>query len=179
VVQALLTGLDLQGVTFTGEGVEEGPYLRPGHGAAISMGTVPLGLAGEIHPKVMAAYGLKQPVFAFELKLQSIIDLLPDGKHAAGISKFPSVSRDVTLIVDKTLEAQRIPDQVRRMETTLVEDVHLFDVFEGGALAEGKKSVSFRIVYRSSEKTLEDDTVNRMHTELCDRIIKDFKADLP
>jgi phenylalanyl-tRNA synthetase beta chain len=179
VVSALLSGLGLQGASYSRDGAAGGSYLRPGHGAGISIGNTPVGLVGEIHPKVMAAYGLKQPVFAFELILDNIIALLPDGKRVSSISKFPSVSRDVSLIVDKALEAQQILDQVQKMEATLVEDVLLFDVFEGGALADGKKSVSFRIVYRSAEKTLDDDTVNRIHTELCDRIIKDFKADLP
>jgi phenylalanyl-tRNA synthetase beta chain len=179
VVSELLEGLDLKGSSYTRDGAADGPYLRPGHGAGISIGATPLGLAGEIHPKVIAAYGLKQPVFAFELMLDRIITLLPDRKRVSGISKFPSVSRDVTLIVDKALEAQRILDQFQQMEATLVEGVHLFDVFEGGAITDGKKSVSFRIIYRSSEKTLDDDTVNRIHTKLCDRIINNFKADLP
>lgn len=179
VVSELLTGLDVKEATYTREGAADGPYLRPGHGAGISVDAASVGLVGEIHSKVMSAYGLKQPVFVFELMLDRIIGLLPDRKRVSSISKFPSVSRDVTLIVDKNLESQRILDQVKQMEAQLVERVHLFDVFEGGAVAEGKKSVSFRIVYRSSEKTLEDDAVNTIHTELCDRIIKDFNADLP
>lgn len=179
VVAALLIGLDIKEVSYTRKGAADGPYLRPGHGAGIFIDGAPVGLMGEIHSKVMSVYGLKQPVFVFELILDRIIGLLPDRKRVSSVSKFPSVSRDVTLIVEKTLESQRILDQVKQTEAQLVERVHLFDVFEGGAVPEGKKSVSFRIVYRSSEKTLEDDAVNRIHTELCDRIIKDFNADLP
>jgi len=179
VVSAFLDGLDLKEASYTREGAAGGPYLRPGYGAGISVHGKTVGLVGEIHPRVMSAYGLKQPVFVFELMLDRILGLLPDRKRVYSISKFPSVSRDVTLIVDKAIEAQRILDQVKKMETQLVEKVHLFDLFDGGAIPEGKKSVSFRIVYRSSEKTLEDDAVNRIHTKLCDRIIEDFNADLP
>jgi len=179
VVATLLAGLDIKEASYSREGSADGPYLRPGHGAGIFIDDTPVGLVGEIHSKVKSAYDLKQPVFAFELMLDRILGLLADRKRVSAVSRFPAVSRDVTLIVDKGLEAQRVLDQVRQMEAQLVERVHLFDVFEGGAIADGKKSVSFRIVYRSPEKTLEDEAVNRIHTELCDRIIKDFKADLP
>ena len=134
---------------------------------------------GEIHPLVLSAFDLKQSAFIFELFLDRLAEYLPDRKKVSGISKFPSVARDVTLIVDKLLEAHRILDQVKQMETQLVEKVHLFDVFDGGAIPEGKKSVSFRITYRSADHTLEDESVNRIHTSICDQIIKAFKADLP
>jgi phenylalanyl-tRNA synthetase beta chain len=179
VVSALLTALDLDNVSFTRESAGSGYYLRPGHAAGITIGDTLVGLVGEVHPKVLSNFGIKQAVYGFELMLHRIIELLPDRKHVSGISKFPSVSRDVTLIIDKLIEAQTISGQIRQLETTLVEGVQFFDVFEGGAIPEGRKSVSFRITYRSDEKTLEDEAVNRMHTEICDRIIKELNADLP
>ncbi len=179
VVATLIAGLDLKEATFAKETASSGSYLRPGYAAGISIDGSLIGLAGEIHPKVCSAYGLKQAAFMFELMLDRISGLLPDRKRVSGVSKYPSVSRDVTLIVDKNLESQRLLDQVRQKEGLLVTGVHLFDVFEGGTIPKNKKSVSFRITYRSDEKTLEDEAVNRMHTEICDRIIKDFNADLP
>jgi phenylalanyl-tRNA synthetase beta chain len=61
----------------------------------------------------------------------------------------------------------------------LVEHLHLFDVFIGDPIPKGKKSVSFRIIYRSSEETLEDNRVNHIHKNLTDRLLKTFDATLP
>jgi phenylalanyl-tRNA synthetase beta chain len=179
VVSAFLAALDLTSESYTRAPAADAPYLRSGYAASVSIDGTVVGLVGEVHPKVLSAYGLKQTAYVFELMLDRIFGLLPDQKQVSGISKFPSVSRDVTLIVDKTIESQLILDQVRQKEAQLVERVHLFDVFEGGAVPNGKKSVSFRITYRSKEKTLEDEAVNQMHTDICGRIIEDFSASLP
>ncbi len=61
----------------------------------------------------------------------------------------------------------------------LVEDFFLFDLFEGSPLAEGKKSVSFRIVYRSETKTLTEKHVRKLHSAISSRLVKLFDADLP
>ena len=136
-------------------------------------------MVGEVHPNVLSAYGLKQSAFIFELFLDRVLSLMPARKKVSGISKFPSIARDVTLIIDKGTESHQLLDRVKHMETQLVEEVHLFDVFEEGSIPAGKKSVSFRIIYRSTEKTLEDDAVNRIHKAICDQVIKDFNAELP
>jgi phenylalanyl-tRNA synthetase beta chain len=61
----------------------------------------------------------------------------------------------------------------------LVEEVFLFDLFEGSPLAEGKKSVSFRIVYRSENKTLTEKHVRKLHAAISSRLVEVFHADLP
>jgi phenylalanyl-tRNA synthetase beta chain len=179
VVTALLGDLNLKDFVYSKESASFGPYLRPGHSAGITIAGKSVGLVGEVHPEVLSAFNLKQSAFVFELFFDHLTGFLPKHKKVSGISKYPSVARDVTLIVDKELEAHQLLDQVKQMETTFVEDVQLFDVFDGGTLPEAKKSVSFRITYRSADQTLEDESVNRIHTAICEQIIKTFKADLP
>ncbi len=179
ITAALLGDLGLEDPLYSKKGASSGPYLRPGYAAGIAIDGENIGLVGEIHPDVLSTFGLKQTAFIFELFLDRLADYLPDHKKISGISKFPAVARDVTLIVDKQLEAYQLLDKVKQMEAQLVEEVSLFDVFDGGAIPEGKKSVSFRITYRSAEHTLEDESVNQTHTAICEQIIKEFKADLP
>ena len=83
------------------------------------------------------------------------------------------------MIVDRNTESQRILEAVNQFNEPLVESLHLFSLFEGGPVAAGKKSVSFRITYRSDTETLQDDTINRLHKEISDHLIKGFDATLP
>ena len=179
VSSALLADLDLKDPEYSKEKTDDAPYLKPGHAASISVEKTTVGIVGEVHPKVLSAYGLKQPAFILELFLNRISEHPPVRKKVLGISRFPSVARDVTLIIDKQIESHRLLDRVKTMEANLVEGVQLFDVFMGEALPEGKKSVSFRITYRSADQTLEDEFVNRIHSVICGQVIKDFSADLP
>jgi phenylalanyl-tRNA synthetase beta chain len=81
--------------------------------------------------------------------------------------------------VGREVESSRLMDTVVGFGEALVEDLYLFDVFAGDPIPAGKKSVSFRIVYRSAEGTLEDETVNEIHHRLTQRLIAEFGAMLP
>jgi phenylalanyl-tRNA synthetase beta chain len=70
-------------------------------------------------------------------------------------------------------------ETVANIREGLVENLHLFDVFEGDPIAAGKKSVSFRLTYRSSDKTLEDEDVNDLHKSITTRLLEAFDATLP
>ena len=105
--------------------------------------------------------------------------MMPDTYKVKPISKFPAISRDVTMIVDQQIESGTILDRVHRFGEELVENLHLFSVFDGHPISAGKKSVSFRITYRSGKETLQDETINRLHKDISDRLIKAFNAALP
>ena len=85
----------------------------------------------------------------------------------------------MTSVFDQSIASRTLLRRVEQMNHELVEDVLLFDVFDGQPIAAGKKSVSFRIVYRSASKTLQDEEVNRLHTRITDQLIAAFKASLP
>ncbi len=154
-------------------------YTRPGYTARISAGDQKLGIIGQIHPRVMEAYDLKQAVWVFELDLDALRPLVSDSKKAVPLPRYPSVSRDITLIVEKRTEAWDLLKSVRNAGEELVEDVFLFDVYEGKNIPQDRKSVSFRIVYRSAESTLEDETVSFAHGKISDRLVQEFKAAFP
>jgi phenylalanyl-tRNA synthetase beta chain len=77
------------------------------------------------------------------------------------------------------VESDTLLAQIRQMDQELVEEIQLFDIFQGDPVPQGRKSVSFRIIYRSAEETLEDETVNQLHKTITDRLVSYFKADLP
>jgi phenylalanyl-tRNA synthetase beta chain len=155
-------------------------YTRPGYSAEILAppGKSP-GCIGQVHPDVLKRYDVKQPVYIFEINVDTVLPLIPETKTFTPLPKFPSVSRDVTLIVDQSIDSGKILRFVESLEEGLVESLYLFDVFTGKPIPARKKSISFRITYRSSTRTLEDEEVNRLHRDITSKLLENFNATLP
>lgn len=179
VVEGLFTALKIEGVRYTTLSEKKCHYLKPGIAAVMEINESPLGTVGEIHPKVLKNFDIKQPAFLFEINLTRLYDLIPDFKKAAPVPKYPFVTRDVTVIIDKSIEADRLLDFVKQQRHELVETVYLFDMFTGKQIPTGKKSISFRVVYRSHKETLEDEVVNELHKEISSKLVNTFNAALP
>jgi len=179
VVEELLGNLGIVNSDFTHMPMASCFYTKPGFTAQVIIKDEPIGLVGELHPKVLTNYDLKQTAFIFEFNFDKLISHMPDTKSVSPIPKFPATSRDITLIVDKDIEANKILQSVMDLNEELVENLHLFDVFEGDPIPAGRKSISFRITYRSSSETLEDNRVNNLHKSISDRLLRKIDATLP
>ncbi len=179
VVEELLRKLGIVNATFTGMPPEACRYTKPGFTARIIVKNKSIGLLGEVHHLVLQNYDLKQKAYIFELNVNELIEFIPDTRIAQPIPKFPATSRDITIIVNKDIEALNIMKSVEVLDEELVEDLCLLDVYEGSPVPAGKKSISFRITYRSATQTLEDETINSIHKKIADRFLKEFDATLP
>ncbi|MGD9151001.1 MAG: phenylalanine--tRNA ligase subunit beta, partial [Desulfobacterales bacterium] len=179
VVERFLNALHIDAVQFSRLPENECRYTRPGFSAQILSKQNRLGLVGQLDPQVLANYDLQQAAFLFELNFDTLIPVLKDTMVSRSIPKFPAIFRDITIIVDKTLEAQEIIITALEQSSDLVEDVSLLSVFEGSPIAQGKKSVSLRVTYRSPQKTLEDEDVTPIHQSIADRLVRTFNASLP
>ena len=196
VVEAILQSLKIKEARFTLMPDNVCSYTKPGHTARIfayanadggkpdpecknEIFAIELGQVGEVHPEVLRNYDLKQKAFIFELKLKELGSLISEIKQSKAIPKYPNVSRDITIIVNKDIESARLLESVRLMKEPLMEDLSLFAVYEGDRIPAGNKSVSFRITYRSPDETLEDETVNAIHKRISDRLLNTFDAAFP
>jgi phenylalanyl-tRNA synthetase beta chain len=173
-VESLLTGLHIGAARFQRLPEALCRYTRPGHSARILLGDEVLGLLGEVHPRVIRNFDLKQAAFIFELSLATLFKAASAIPELAPIPRFPAVVRDVTIILDAETESMEILDAIRRTGEERIERMHLFDVFSGDPIPPGKKSVSVRIVYRSATGTLEDGEVNRIHQGITGRLLKEL-----
>ena len=176
ILEALFKGLNIKDIRFSALPREKCRYTRPGFTADILANGKSVGILGELHPEVLKAYHLKQTAYIFEINAEILPELVADVKQSQAIPKYPSVSRDITLIADKLLEAGNILEAIRTSTETLVEDAFMVAVYEGKPVPDGKKSVSFRIVYRSPESTLDDETVNAVHQRITGQLIHTFNA---
>ena len=183
VVEGFLSALGIPAadIVFSTAAEKEYPYFRKGCGAVVTMGGTCLGSLGEISPVVCTGFGLKQGAFVFELDMPSLLLATPQAIVAQPLPRFPSVERDISMIVDETVAAGNVCDDLlgHTRDNSLVEDVFLFDVYQGSPLAEGQKSLSFRIVYRSAEKTLKEKKIKGLHSTISAWLIKRYNATLP
>ena len=134
------------------------PALHPGRSARVTIdgagGLQPAGWLGELHPRWQQKYELPQPVVLFELEADCLADApLPRPTQP---SRFPPVVRDIAVLVDAGLPAQTLLDAVQAEKPPIIQDVGLFDLYQGQSLPTGKKSLAFRVVMQDTERTLTD-----------------------
>ncbi len=178
-VESLTQALRIGPVEYQAPSADAAPYLRAGAAAAVMADGQTIGFLGALAPAVTARFNLKQQVFVFELAVARLHAVIPAGITARPIPKFPSVARDITLIIPHVLAAEAVCQHIRNSGEALVENVRIFDVFEGSPIPSGKKSLSVRVTYRSSEATLEDEAVNTIHQRISAQLLEVFQAQLP
>jgi phenylalanyl-tRNA synthetase beta chain len=181
VADGLLEALKIKNAVFEPVVDDTCPYFKTGYAARIKSGDHLIGTLGKIDGKVLKNYGLKQAVFVFDFSLKSLLESLPDVVEAVPLPRFPSVSRDITIIVNRYVMVGAILKQfdLISQKEALIERVFLFDAFEGQPLAEDKKSLSFRVIYRSSSKTLTEKNIKKLHTKISKAVLDQFDGDLP
>jgi phenylalanyl-tRNA synthetase beta chain len=153
--------------TFTGAP----DWYHPGRSGTLNLGQkIVLAAFGEIHPGVLAKMGVKGPVAGFEVYL----DNLPKQKRNKGttrplvqLSQFHPVNRDFAFVVDEGVSAGALMRAAMSADKTLIKDVSAFDLFQGGNLGEGRKSLALNITMQPTEKTLTDSQINAV----CSKII--------
>jgi phenylalanyl-tRNA synthetase beta chain len=172
LVEALLSRFGII-ATFT---LCTDPGLNPVKSADIVVGKDRIGVLGEVHTKVLANFDLAEPAYLFELELAKLMTHAHAGVVYKTGSKYPSIVRDIAVLVDADVDYGAIVDAVKRFR--LVTDVVLFDLYTGAQVPEGKKSMAFRITYQSDERTLNDKEVDTLQQDILAGLSKDFKAEL-
>ena len=176
VVEELLAALRIDQVVF--DATQSEPYLHPGKSCALLRGGVRLGTMGEVHPQVLADFAIDAPVFLFDLSVAELINAAGTHPGFAPLSRYPDVSRDSALLLNEDVAAQAVLDVAARTRVKNVEDIVLFDLYQGGGIPEGKKSLAVRVRYRSMEKTLTEEEVSRAHGKLIRALCEQLDAEI-
>jgi len=172
VVESLLTRLGVDAIFEPGK--DSG--LHPDKQAAIVVSGNRLGVVGELHPKVQSAFDLTEPVYLFEIDLSALLPFTGGHKMFQPISRFPSVVRDIALVVDVGVTHQQVQTVIAGFP--LVAQVSIFDVYSGEQVPRGKKSLAYRITYQSPTQTLTDEEVDHIQQQILDKLAKELGATL-
>lgn len=136
---------------------EECCALHPGRSAVICCGDQVIGYLGEVHPTVQKTYGIGARTYVAKLLIQEMAALAETEVTYEPLPKFPAITRDLSLVCEETLPVGTMEAAIEQAAGKLLEQVTLFDVYQGNQIAEGKKSVSFSLRLRSHEGTLTDE----------------------
>ena len=152
--------------------------FHPGRTALIKGQGQSIGYLGEIHPDVLENYQLKSPVAIFELNFESLVQLSDPKRTFTQIPKYPALTRDLALVVDRQISTQEIKDVMTAFGSAYLEKVEFFDLYQGNQLPPGKKSMAFSLNYRAKDRTLTDDEVHIIFTELLNRLNAELGAEI-
>ena len=132
--------------------------LHPGQSAAIIADNNIIGWVGALHPRIEKQLGLSQPVFLFELDVDSIINKkLPSFSQ---LSRFPSIRRDIALVVDDHVSFTAIEQTLEKINIKQFINYSLFDVYIGAGIEEGQKSLALGLIFQDFSRTLEEQDIS-------------------
>lgn len=136
--------------------------MHPGRTANIIIDDVQVGFVGQVHPKISKEMDLKE-TYVVELDLDKLFEFVPQDNDYKEVGKYPSIKRDIALLVDDSVSHQQIVDVIEKNGGKNLNSIHLFDLFTGEKLGKGKKSLAYSLVFQNDDQTLvEDDVVSVM-----------------
>ena len=173
IVQRLLADL---GVAATYEPAED-PSLHPGKSARIMAGKTTIGLIGEVHPSVVEAFGIEGgAVGLFELDIENLLEVTPPGGLTyRPFGRFPSATRDLSVLVNHDVPAARVQEIIARQR--LISRALLFDVYTGPNIPAAKRSLAYHIFFQSPERTLRAEDVDRALQVVVNSLRKEVGAE--
>ena len=154
------------------------PYLHPGSAAELHAGGVILGNLGGLHPDVAAAFGIELPCVVAELDLEQIGSLAEQPMRYREVSQYPSIRRDLAVLVDRGHAAAEVLEAIRRPAGGDLTAVELFDRYEGEGVPEGQVSLAFRLTFQRPDRTLQDVEVSKRVEKVVRMLSKRFEGTL-
>ena len=152
------------------------PALHPGQCAEIQRDGKRVGWLGGIHPELARALDIESKTFLFELHSATVAD----GRAASfrEISRFPSVRRDLAIVVDEAVSALALQEAIQEACGEQLQELRLFDVYRGKGVEKGRKSIAFGLILQESSRTLTDAEVESVAQRVVDRLNQNFGATL-
>jgi phenylalanyl-tRNA synthetase beta chain len=169
-IENLLDVLEISGVEYRSEGGD--PFLHPGRSCGLFLDGRAVGYLGEVHPDILEKLDLKKRIVVFEVDFEFLSEQSRETGAFRGYSRFPASSRDVAFLVPRDLEAKGILGLIAERREELLEKIEIFDVYMGQSIPENMKSLALRFTYRSPERTLTDEEVNRVHSAIVQGVVK-------
>ena len=150
------------------------PWMHPGRTASVVVNRDNIGYLGELHPAVLKNYGIGTRAYLAVLDMEKVIANANRDVVYQALPKFPALTRDIAMLVKEDITVKEIADIIKKNGGAYLEEVKLFDVYQGAQIEAGSKSVAYSIAFRSAEKTLSDADI----ADAMDAILKGLADEL-
>ena len=154
-----------------------GKWWHPGRVAYIRYSKDSLGVIGEINPAMLAVLDIPGRVAMFNLDFEKFIEIAEEEREFSPISKYPAVVRDIAILVSRETRVSEVLNVIYGAAAELVEDVDLFDYYEGEELPEGRKNLAFHIIYQT-DHTLKDEEVRAEEEKIKNALIEKLDVEI-
>lgn len=151
--------------------------MHPGRTANILIDGELVGFVGQVHPQTAKEYKVPE-TYVFELNLEQLMKAKKIENEYTPISKFPTITRDIALLVDTNVTNEEIVDLIKKRGGAFLKDVHLFDVYSGAHLSSGKKSLAYTLTYQDTNATLTEDQVNQAFDKVTKHLQEQLNAEI-
>ena len=156
----------------------ERPWAEPGSTVGLYVAGVEVGALGIVQHTVAREWRLTAPVAVLEAQLAPLLAQAFAVPRAAAIAPFPAVRRDMALVASDALKHDDVVRVVRRAAPPELENVELFDIFHGGSLGAGRKSMAYACTYRAADRTLTDEDANRYHAGVKEAVKRELNVEI-
>jgi phenylalanyl-tRNA synthetase beta chain len=168
VTENILEELGVEKAEYQGNNPKEG--FDSNEYARIFSSGFEIGGIGKVSRDVMDGYELEKKAYIVEIYIETLLPLISWAIKFKPLAKFPSVRRDISIILNRSIESAMLINIVKEIGKDLVESVDIFDVYQSKQIAPQEKAIALRISYRSNKRTLTDDEVNTIHEEVIEEI---------
>jgi phenylalanyl-tRNA synthetase beta chain len=175
-LEQLLASLGIKNVSWS-EG--KSPYLSAGTVLDLNVKGKSIGHIGEASDELLEKSSLEGTVIIAEIDLKSILSISTRERQFKAVSKYPAVTRDFSLLVPKDVSVSSVSETILDEGNEWLQDIRLFDVFEGQNIPSGVKSLAFSLEYQASDKTLASEEVQTEHARIAQVIQERYNAKLP
>jgi phenylalanyl-tRNA synthetase beta chain len=158
------------------------PRLHPGRTASLWLQGVRLGTFGQIHPQLRQERGLPEAVYVFQLDLDVALDYLAQETNLTPLfrpySNYPAADRDLAFFASMEVSVADLERAMLKAGNSLLESAQLFDEYRGENVPSGQRSLAFRLLYRSSDRTLTDEDIEPVHQQVREALMEKFGVNL-
>lgn len=154
------------------------PCMHPTRSAEVIVDGEVLGYFGQLNPILMEELDVDKPVYAGEIYFDKLVDKFADKIMFKAISKFPKVERDLALLADENIPCGDIVNEIKKNGGEYLEEIKLFDIYQGDQVEKGKKSLAFSLTFVNVERTLNVDEVEGFIKNILKGLKDNLKVDL-
>ncbi len=172
-LENLLEGLGVPEAEFVRTEI---PFLHPGKSAAVIVEGQDIGFIGELSPAKCRKLDVNQEIYIFEILLEPLFTLMRKERVFTPLPRYPYIERDLSFIVEEKVSGDTIKRLISRLGHDIIASVNLFDLYRGESIPKGFQSMAFRIRYQSEDRTLTDEEVQEIHSQIVDTLTREVGA---